>query len=418
MRFSPISARTAVPSRANHIPSGRANAYNDLAAGSATIPTTTDTNGNTTLRTASRIDAIDFWRGFALLSIFANHLSENIFAYVTHRNFGFSDAAELFVFLAGISVALAYGRRFLAGEPAAAVRALLRRVATIYGVQVVVSLIGIGILMAAASYLDDDDFIEDSDREDFVEEPLRGIIGVLILGHQFAFFNILPLYIVLLLWALVLFVLNRIDRRLMLAVSATLYVATHLLSLHFPTWPQDGQWFFNPLGWQLVFAIGLYVGADIGNPPRRNRWAFMLCAVVLVGAVFVLKDGFSLFPGLWEKIRLTLNPDKSDLSWLGLVHFLALAYAAYYLDLAAWLRRTPVYEPLCAIGRHSLPMFAIGAIMIVLAEVLMDIEVPEMLSGTVIVIGGAVIQYWVARRLDARMPSRHLAEIAKPPAPA
>ena len=49
---------------------------------------------------AKRIDGIDFWRGFALLTIFIDHVPENIFQHVTQQNFGFSDAAELFVFLA------------------------------------------------------------------------------------------------------------------------------------------------------------------------------------------------------------------------------------------------------------------------------------------------------------------------------
>ena len=58
---------------------------------------------------AKRIDGIDFWRGLALLTIFIDHVPENIFQHVTQQNFGFSDAAELFVFLSGVSVALAYG---------------------------------------------------------------------------------------------------------------------------------------------------------------------------------------------------------------------------------------------------------------------------------------------------------------------
>src|SRR3989442_8829496 len=70
---------------------------------------------------AKRIDGIDFWRGFALLTIFIDHVPENIFQHVTQQNFGFSDAAELFVFLSGVSVALAYGTRFFDGETVVAV---------------------------------------------------------------------------------------------------------------------------------------------------------------------------------------------------------------------------------------------------------------------------------------------------------
>src|SRR5438552_8034621 len=94
---------------------------------------------------AKRIDGIDFWSGFALLTIFIDHVPENIFQHVTQKNFGFSDAAELFVFLFGVSVALAYGTRFFDGETAVAVRAALRRAFTIYAVQILISVLIIAI---------------------------------------------------------------------------------------------------------------------------------------------------------------------------------------------------------------------------------------------------------------------------------
>src|SRR5215468_9858519 len=120
------------------------------------------------MRTASpagRIDAIDFWRGFALLTIFIDHGPLNVLQYATQKNFGFSDAAELFVFLSGVSVALAYGSRFFRGETAAAVKAVLRRALTLYWVQVLISLIIIAIFAAAAMWWDNDDFVEDNDRD-------------------------------------------------------------------------------------------------------------------------------------------------------------------------------------------------------------------------------------------------------------
>src|SRR6266853_6357698 len=94
---------------------------------------------------SSRIDGIDFWRGFALLTIFIDHVPENIFRYGTQGNFGFSDAAELFVFLSGASVALAYGSRFFRGETVAAIPAVFRRAFTLYWVQVLTSLLIIAL---------------------------------------------------------------------------------------------------------------------------------------------------------------------------------------------------------------------------------------------------------------------------------
>src|ERR1700688_3899935 len=95
-----------------------------------------------------RIAGIDFWRGFALVSIFVNHAPDNLLGYFTHRNFGFSDAAEAFVFLSGVSVALAYGLRFLDGQVHAAMRALARRVFTRYWVQILISLLAVVFLIS------------------------------------------------------------------------------------------------------------------------------------------------------------------------------------------------------------------------------------------------------------------------------
>src|SRR5262245_49555141 len=121
---------------------------------------------------AKRIDGIDFWRGVALLMIFIDHVPENVFQRVTQQNFGFSDAAELFVFLSGVSVALAYGTRFFDGETVGAVRAVLRRAFTIYWVQILISLLIIAMFVGAAALWNDTDLLDAADdRRHFGAPP-------------------------------------------------------------------------------------------------------------------------------------------------------------------------------------------------------------------------------------------------------
>jgi len=120
----------------------------------------------------ARIDAIDFWRGFALLTIFADHMPYSVLAHVTHRNFGLSDAAEAFVFLSGMSAALAYGPQFDNGRIAAGLRAVGRRLLTLYGVQILLSLLAFGIV-AMVALMVDDDVMEDEDRLCAVESGAR-----------------------------------------------------------------------------------------------------------------------------------------------------------------------------------------------------------------------------------------------------
>ena len=55
---------------------------------------------------------VDFFRGLALLFIFIDHIPGNSLAWLTLHNFGFADAGEIFVALAGYAAFLAYARTF------------------------------------------------------------------------------------------------------------------------------------------------------------------------------------------------------------------------------------------------------------------------------------------------------------------
>src|SRR5258708_37159943 len=142
---------------------------------------------------AKRIDGIDFWRGFALLTIFIDHMPESIFQHVTQKNFGFSDAAELFVFLSGVSIALAYGTRFFDGETVVAVRAVLRRAFTLYWGQILISLGIVAIFVGAAALWNDDDLLEDADVVG--SNPLQTAAAILGLPHPPEHPNDFPLSI-------------------------------------------------------------------------------------------------------------------------------------------------------------------------------------------------------------------------------
>src|SRR5271165_1209883 len=69
---------------------------------------------------------IDFFRGLSLIFIFINHIPENAFSYLTSRTFALFDSAEVFMFLAGYSAALAYYNLLPQGLQALARKALSR----------------------------------------------------------------------------------------------------------------------------------------------------------------------------------------------------------------------------------------------------------------------------------------------------
>ena len=52
---------------------------------------------------------LDLFRGIGLWMIFLDHIPHDVVAWLTLRNYGFSDAAEFFVFISGYLVGWIYG---------------------------------------------------------------------------------------------------------------------------------------------------------------------------------------------------------------------------------------------------------------------------------------------------------------------
>jgi len=52
---------------------------------------------------------VDACRGIALWFIFLNHVPNNVGSWLTLSHYGFSDTTELFMFVSGLTCALAYG---------------------------------------------------------------------------------------------------------------------------------------------------------------------------------------------------------------------------------------------------------------------------------------------------------------------
>src|SRR4051812_49481269 len=70
---------------------------------------------------------LDLFRGMALWLIFIDHLPPNILTWFTIRNYGFSDATEIFIFISGYTAAFVYGRAMLQAGFVVATARILRR---------------------------------------------------------------------------------------------------------------------------------------------------------------------------------------------------------------------------------------------------------------------------------------------------
>jgi hypothetical protein len=353
----------------------------------------------------TRYDGIDFWRGVVLCMILIDHMPGNAFEKLTVRNFGFSDAAEAFVFLSGLSIALAYGRRF-SGERGKTLRSLGRRVLKLYGAHIGLSLAALAIFFVGAAWEAKPDLLNVHGRDLFVDNPLPGFLGLASLGHQLGYFNILPLYIILIAWTPVVFWLAETNGWLMLGCSASIYALSRLFDWNFPSWPTPGNWFFDPFAWQMLFSIGIAIGLnmrEITLPVSRRLLALAAC---VVGAgLIVVTGGLGFAEGFAATARADLDLSKTQLGLMRLIHFLAVAYLIYGSALTARLRGLPFYRPAALLGRHSLWVFAIVSLVSAVWQALIE-ETPHAVWFDASFVAVSMAIAYVAARFLERPASR------------
>jgi hypothetical protein len=303
---------------------------------------------------------IDFWRGFALATIFVNHIPGLYFERFTFRNVSLSDSAELFVFLAGWAM-----RKLTSGKAAMLpakwlIIRLGARAFQVYFAQLVVTALAVAMLAGCAILLDAPFLLDWHNASAVFYDPVRANIGLVLLSHQLGYFNILPLYVVLLFTAPAIALLQRGARNLLPILALAIYAGALALGLNFPTWPVEGTWFFDPLAWQLIYVLGfLAAGEDnLGGFARRHhkvlRW---LAFPVLLLGIAVGWTSFSPDPLYVPEPKLFFMFDKTFLSPARLIHSLALIafFAGAYDAVARWLPWASGY--LCLLGRNSLNVF-------------------------------------------------------------
>src|SRR5664279_20279 len=89
---------------------------------------------------------IDLFRGLALWLIFIDHLSPDLLTWFTIRSYGFSDAAEIFIFISGYTAAFVYGRSLQESGFVIAAARILRRVWQIYAAHMLLFTIMVAIV--------------------------------------------------------------------------------------------------------------------------------------------------------------------------------------------------------------------------------------------------------------------------------
>ena len=348
-------------------------------------------------------NAIDFWRGVALVMIFINHVPGMVYSHLTLRNYAISDAAELFVFLAGCSLAFVASGKAGTKPLRQVIVRLLSRAFEIWRAQIVIISVAIAMLAAGAIAFNDPLLLEWHGAGPAFSDTARASIGLVLLTYQIGYFNILPLYVVLLLLALVFVVIARRSLAAALAASFALYAATLTWQLQLPSWPAQGAWFFNPLSWQVLVVLGFAVITLQQSRPSQwqsvvsRLWPVSL-VVVAVGAGIVWMD-YRPDPMAVPHPRFFFLFDKQFLSPIRILNIAAVAIAFYPLFPILARSMAPVVRYFSSLGRNSLVVFCVVSLLALAGQIARYVGEPNFLFDTGIVIVGLVVlrvTAWIA----------------------
>jgi hypothetical protein len=373
--------------------------------------------------TTGRDLRLDLFRGIALWLIFLDHIPSNVVSWITIRNYGFSDATEIFIFISGYTAAFVYGRAMRERGFVVAGARILRRAWQIYVAHIFLFAIYMAEISYVATSFDNPLYAEEMNILDFLKQPDMTIVQALLLKFKPVNMDILPLYIILLLlFPPILWLLLR-GPTLALGASLALYVLAWQFGWNLSAYP-EGSWFFNPFAWQLLFVFGAWcaVGGAKRLAPVLAWPATLVVAILYLGFAFIialswyLPEQISIVPHWLEDLIYPI--DKTNLDVLRFAHFLALAILTVRFVPRTWpMLNSWILYPAILCGQHSLEIFCLGVFLAFAGHfALVEIsgafwmQVVISLLGIVAMIATAALVTWY-KNLEGRSPGSR----TKPP---
>jgi hypothetical protein len=367
--------------------------------------------------TTGRDLRLDLFRGIALWLIFLDHIPSNVVSWVTIRNYGFSDATEIFIFISGYTAAFVYGKQMNERGFMISSAHIWRRAWQIYVAHIFLFAIYMAEISYVATSFENPLYAEEMNILDFLKQPDQTIIQALLLKFKPVNMDVLPLYIILLIFFPPTLWLVRRWPTFTLIGSAVFYTLATRLDWNLPSYP-EGVWYFNPFAWQLLFVFGAWCAsggaARLGNF-LRSRVTLGIAIAYLVFAFAIaltwyLPEQIKLVP-TWFEDRI-YPIDKTNLDVLRFAHFLAIATVTVRFIPRDWpLLRSWLLYPAILCGQHSLEIFCLGVFLafaghFALIEISGAIWMQILISilGILIMIGTAGLITWY-KRIERRSPS-------------
>ncbi|HVQ67097.1 MAG TPA: OpgC domain-containing protein [Bradyrhizobium sp.] len=306
--------------------------------------------------------------GIAAWFLFLDHVPHNAVSLLTMRNFGFSGAVDLFVFVGGYTAAILYGRMMLERGLVVTATRIFKRLWQLYAAYIVLFVIYINLIGYVARQSAAPALISEFNVTGIVDHTIRTLIHGLLLRAKPLNLDVLQLFIVLM--AVFPIVLLGMVRRpnTTVAASVGLYFAARQFDWNLSAFP-EGHWYLNPFCWQLPFVLGAWLA--LSGPAqiravhklqefavlRAAAWLYLLLALAVTVAGKLPEA--AIVPDL---LRDVFGPnDRESLAPHRVLHFLALAFLFSYMVPRDWSGfRWQMLQPVIKCGQEWLAVFCAG----------------------------------------------------------
>jgi len=308
--------------------------------------------------------------GIAAWFLFLDHVPHNAVSALTLRNFGFSGATDLFVFVGGYIAAILYGKMMLERGYVVAATRIFRRVWQLYAAYVALFVIYINLIGYVARKTAAPEIIYEFNISGILGHTIRTLIYGLLLQAKPLNLDVLQLFIVLMaFFPIVLFGMMRRPNLTMVG-SIALYLTAREFDWNLSSFP-EGRWYFNPFSWQLLFVLGTWFALMGRRQMRAIRslqeisilriaaLVYLLFALVITMAGKFPQLGGDLIPA--SVLDLFLPNDKENLAPYRVLHFLAMAFLFTLAVPRTWRGfQWPILQPVVKCGEEWLAVFCAG----------------------------------------------------------
>lgn len=339
---------------------------------------------------------IDFVRGAGILMIAVDHLGYlaerfvpvgYVNPFVTWMRLGWSSAAEFFVFFSGYLTGLVYLKTLQVHGPAMLWARAGHRSWHIYAVNVL-TLCAVVLLLRIPAFASDE-----LGRVTAMQalQSGSGFAEFLMLRSSPLFFEILFLYIALLLVAPVILLIARTSLIAACALSILAWLTVQVNpSLNI------AQWSLNPLAWQLIFVLGMIsaIGGVFGKLRQAfSRQRLLIVSGGLLAAALLVKvlDKSGLSLPLLGPINVH-GTDKASLGPMRVLHFLvSVVFVMQIVPRSEVIRSALWARAVAGVGQRSLECFCLSTIAVyatvgLLAQTGAFEVMPLLASGAAIVV--------------------------------